>query len=1575
MSTTSQFLTFEIHLTDAALVAQLQAAPPGETSTQHPTSGPLTGTAVAAIIRAPHNAGPPPGGASVEFGTAAVPVLPMIGPGQPIVAPCLYSEWFTSTNNFPRDVATFVRKSGGWFGIPEIFGDKTRFFWRGVFVYTPPLTPEVPGNPGTTRASLAPRRWVDGFLPVWSERHLVDSQGGAAGGEQSRSAGRTVEGGGWAIRGTVGVRTHYLMGYLGGAAISTGRKSWERLYWRLDRAPAASVTIWRAFAATTGEVLNGCALQIAPSGQIGVYGVSNIGVYTLWGSTPPLTLGREYKVDILVCFGDPAYVQVYLNGVQAISVAGTVVQTLMGGVTTVHQKSALGLELVDPALELNVSFWMNADLPTNGPVDVTPRLDGLDFLNGSRAMLVRASGFAAAHADWTGDWRLLAQTPPLQNSATNVLSTTTASAYLAVTTDAEATVDAMPNALGAVAFIVHLYGHRGTTHGQLGYKIGSAPAHLEAIVQSDFAAASNGTWNSVLFSTGGVELPTPITPLELHHLKGADGTISRVVHLAATVEVIGTFGEEDFGPDLPATLRFPLPFLGIHNAPYPFTPWARTASPALAPVVIKSGTYIGNSIGQDLLFRIPMHWVWIRRLSTTPKGVRWWSSRLAAGLGLERATFSSVMPQQGMNTAFDTTPVASDPTGVGALPDRSAQVAAFVAANSSLLDGDEGHRRDLLGMICRELNLTNPGDGNNWGLLTKNDRTPPFIPSDILVWNPTLEHVDVLTDTAATWLVIGVIPPEWSWTKMSPEGQQEMQAFVRIAGADAESNLSPEVYHYLAVGDPASRFMLNGALALHPSGVTLPATHALAAAGFTADAGFFGEDRGGVENAGTDTLKRMAYKGPANAAAAATLLAGTEITPAVTFGAGTLTVNTGAFSLADGRLAFSLFRRDDGSADPGRKRVVQIVSYIGNGDATRGIALTPASERYPLFAIIAPNTPSTAYYKDPQHTGGNSTAMDNGSQITTAIKTGGIDLISVGATLNVLGTPYNVFVIVGGLEAGADGFSIDGEFIPVAPDSFGDIPDDPVPGDDDDDGDGGGTPAGGAEPPGDPAGTPCGGVDGMDCDLTTACAPLTTRLVNIALSRIGISRQVTTLANPVDVAAWDALANYVVGDLALSGGIVYRARTNHINFLPPNATHWTPQPAPDVSEEATLARLHYAKDVEATLRDFPWPFATRYAALTLIAGSPSAPVNSDWTYSYRRPADCVFERRLAVARSGAVNPTPPPFQLSYDDTGGRILTNQATARLEYTARPPCVAGRGDPLFLEALIWKLASSFAGPLTRMPDVIKHAADQYGAAIAKAEAVIRPGNPGARTTVDPAGLDVLPGCAAANVSVVNRALIRIGARTIANLDTEQSREADAARVIFEDELKATLRDFPWAFATKYASTLTRVAGTPTVPANLDWIYSYRYPSDAVFIRRLVTVGVGRAFDPAPANFRAGNDTTGGLLYTDVVNPTIEYTARIPCAVGRADALFRDAFAWRLAACLAASLAQVDPDAIEQQGRGPQERPRERKATEAQLRARAADAAWRMYARTLEQARMAEAREAQQPPGGDAEWIRGRD
>jgi hypothetical protein len=178
------------------------------------------------------------------------------------------------------------------------------------------------------------------------------------------------------------------------------------------------------------------------------------------------------------------------------------------------------------------------------------------------------------------------------------------------------------------------------------------------------------------------------------------------------------------------------------------------------------------------------------------------------------------------------------------------------------------------------------------------------------------------------------------------------------------------------------------------------------------------------------------------------------------------------------------------------------------------------------------------------------------------------------------------------------------------------------------------------------------------------CLDATTAVLNIALARIGVSQQIVDLET-------------------------------------------------DTTEAAIQARLHVTQDIETVLRDGDWPFATRYAALTLVGGTATAAVNDDWQFSYRLPDDCVKARRLVstdAATQRRYNEFPPAFKIGSDDTGPLLYTNldeddqdDEEVRLEYTVRVACPCSQGDALFRSALAWKFAHSLAAPLAKIKDIV--------------------------------------------------------------------------------------------------------------------------------------------------------------------------------------------------------------------------------------------------------------------------------
>jgi hypothetical protein len=347
---------------------------------------------------------------------------------------------------------------------------------------------------------------------------------------------------------------------------------------------------------------------------------------------------------------------------------------------------------------------------------------------------------------------------------------------------------------------------------------------------------------------------------------------------------------------------------------------------------------------------------------------------------------------------------------------------------------------------------------------------------------------------------------------------------------------------------------------------------------------------------------------------------------------------------------YSAWRRADGNADPGQADVVAIGTYTGNGAGARTITCSPASTKRPLFVHVQPEA-GPGIYRDASHTGTTSTTDTGLDVAANGITAGDVNSFSVASALNTNLVVYNYFVLWGSATAGSGvgGFSALGEFVPVEANSPADGP-----------------------WPADPSEAvilataaseeeeeAAAAGDDLTTDIAATCVNASTRLVNLALQRIGITARLSNLGT-------------------------------------------------DATQEADAARVCYKTEIDATLRDFPWRFATRYADLVLVAGVDTEdPVNGDWTFAYRTPTDCVFVRRV-------VNPDtkrgydrlPIAFQpgsdedgdLIYCDEPGVLIPSADPVSIEYTHRPDCPASRGDAIFRSAAAWRLGGALAKALGR-------------------------------------------------------------------------------------------------------------------------------------------------------------------------------------------------------------------------------------------------------------------------------------
>ncbi len=160
-----------------------------------------------------------------------------------------------------------------------------------------------------------------------------------------------------------------------------------------------------------------------------------------------------------------------------------------------------------------------------------------------------------------------------------------------------------------------------------------------------------------------------------------------------------------------------------------------------------------------------------------------------------------------------------------------------------------------------------------------------------------------------------------------------------------------------------------------------------------------------------------------------------------------------------------------------------------------------------------------------------------------------------------------------------------------------------------------------------------------------------------------------------------------------------------------------------------------------------------------------------------------------------------------------------------------------------------------------------------------------------------------ASSKTEIANLALSHLGiGKEIGNIDTEKSSEASAIRRFFDIARDQALRDFWWPFAKRYTA-LGLVEESP----NDEWGYSYRYPSDALAIRKVLS-GIRNDTRQSRVTYEIASDDNGRLIYTDEEDANIKYTALIT-DVAHYPSDFVQALALRLASYTAPRLTDGDP------------------------------------------------------------------
>lgn len=165
-----------------------------------------------------------------------------------------------------------------------------------------------------------------------------------------------------------------------------------------------------------------------------------------------------------------------------------------------------------------------------------------------------------------------------------------------------------------------------------------------------------------------------------------------------------------------------------------------------------------------------------------------------------------------------------------------------------------------------------------------------------------------------------------------------------------------------------------------------------------------------------------------------------------------------------------------------------------------------------------------------------------------------------------------------------------------------------------------------------------------------------------------------------------------------------------------------------------------------------------------------------------------------------------------------------------------------------------------------------------------------------------------ASSKTEIANMALFHLGVgSTIQDLETENSQEARACRLFYDQARKEILRLSPFPFATKRIELSLITDFEDDDHPTTEWNYQYQYPSNCLFFRRILS---GQAIDNSSTkiDYKIEYGTSGAIIFTNQAEAECEYTYDVE-EVARFQPDFAQALAFRLAAYIAPTVCGGDP------------------------------------------------------------------
>lgn len=156
--------------------------------------------------------------------------------------------------------------------------------------------------------------------------------------------------------------------------------------------------------------------------------------------------------------------------------------------------------------------------------------------------------------------------------------------------------------------------------------------------------------------------------------------------------------------------------------------------------------------------------------------------------------------------------------------------------------------------------------------------------------------------------------------------------------------------------------------------------------------------------------------------------------------------------------------------------------------------------------------------------------------------------------------------------------------------------------------------------------------------------------------------------------------------------------------------------------------------------------------------------------------------------------------------------------------------------------------------------------------------------------------------STSIANMALRFVASKEIANLDTDESTEANVCRRFYDMARQELLRAHSWPWATVEA-TLGLVEEEPTE----EWDFSYQVPSGSLKLIRILS-GLRNDSRQSRVPYKVVKAASGSYIYTDQEDAILEYIFDEQ-DVDKFPPDFAIALARRIASLIAPSLTGGDP------------------------------------------------------------------